>query len=448
MNIKNIIIVALLIIGGAANPLKAQVAAPGKPQQSPIALMGGIAHLGNGEVIENSVITFEKGKITLVADAKTVKLDFSGFEVLHIEGKHVYPGFILPDTDLGLVEVYAVRATVDNEEVGDYNPHVRSLIAYNTDSEITPTFKYNGILYAQIAPVGGVISGTSSVVSLDAWNWEDAVLREDDGIHLNWPARYLKTGWWAEPGPTKGNEKYEKAIGEIKTFFDDALAYHKVSKPAITNLKMKSMKGLFEGSKTLYIHVDYAKDIIESVKFAHSYGIKNVTLVGAEDAYIVREFIKENNIPVLLSNIHRLPNRPEEDVDLPYKLPLLLQKEGILVGLTYTTRMTPNSRNLPFYAGTVAAYGMEKEEALKTITSNTAKILGISDKVGTLEDGKLATLFVSTGDALDMRGNNVEVAFVEGRKVVLENKQQVLYWKFKEKYEEEQEPSKLIAEGE
>jgi imidazolonepropionase-like amidohydrolase len=439
--IKIFLAVALLLPGFA----NAQVPAPGKAQKKPVILLGGIAHIGNGQVIENSAIAFENGKITLVADASSAKIDLSKFEVQDILGKHVYPGFILPDTDMGLVEVSAVRSTVDNREVGSFNPNVRSIVAYNTDSELIPTMKFNGILMAQITPIGGIISGSSSIVQLDAWDWEDAVSKTDDGIHLNWPRRYVRTGWWAEPGGTNKNEKYEGTVNQIKEFFDDAVAYNKVSNPIATNLKLKAMRGLFEGSKTLYLHVDFAKDIIESVKFAQSYGIKNVVLVGAEDALYVKDFIKENNLPVLLSNVHRLPGRAEEDVDLPYKLPYLLMKEGILVGLTYSG--TTNARNLPFFAGTAAAHGLGKEEALMTITSNVAKIMGVADKVGTLENGKEATLFVSSGDALDMRTNNVEVAFVQGRKITLDSKQQALYQKYKDKFEEDK-PVKVIAGAE
>ncbi|MBW3546294.1 MAG: amidohydrolase family protein, partial [Bacteroidetes bacterium] len=137
--------------------------------------------------------------------------------------------------------------------------------------------------------------------------------------------------------------------------------------------------------------------------------------------------------PVLLANVHRLPNRPEEDVDMPYKLPRLLHKEGILVGLVYDD--LKSNRNLPFFAGTAAAYGLDKEEALKMITSNTAKILGIDDEAGTLERGKRAILFVSEGDALDMRTNNVSLALIDGRKLDLTNKQIRLYKKFKGKYD-------------
>lgn len=429
---KYILSLLLLLVAGS---LQAQNPAPAPAQQQPIALMNGVAHLGNGKVIQNAVVTFREGKLETVADATTVRLNLDGYEVINVEGKHVYPGFILPYTNLGLVEVDAVRATVDEAEVGDFNPNVRSLIAYNTDSQIIPTVRSNGILLAQVAPRGGVISGSSSVVNLDAWNWEDAVMKEDDGIWLNWPSVYRRTGWWAEPGPIEKNKEYDTRVTEIKSFLSDAKAYATVE-PDVRNLKLQAMKGLFDGSSKLYIRADNAKEIVEGIKTAQQYGIKEIVVVGAEDAWLVKDFLKGNNIPVLLSNLHRLPSRPEEDVDMPYKLPRMLTNEGILVGLLYDD--LKSNRNLPFFAGTAAAYGLDKEEALKLITSNTAQIIGIDTFAGTLEQGKDATLFISEGDALDMRTNQLTHAFIQGRKVNLHNKQIQLYEKFKGKYEAQQ----------
>ena len=412
---------------------QAQAPAPAPKQQQPIALMNGIAHLGNGQVIQNSAILIRDGKIESVVDATNTRLALEGYEVISAEGKHVYPGFILPNSNLGLREVDAVRATLDEEEVGDFNPNVRSLIAYNTDSEITPTIRTNGILIAQVAPRGGFISGSSSVVTLDAWNWEDAVMKADGGLWMHWPSIYRRSGWWAEPGPIEKNKEYDQQKAQIESFLSSAVAYAKGGKPKEGNLKLEAMKGLFDGTKTLYITANFAKEIVESVRTAQKYGIKNIVVAEAEDAWYVKDFLKENNIPVLLANLHRLPQRPEEDIDMPYKLPQMLQKEGILVGLLYEDLRS--NRNLPFFAGTAAAYGLDKEEALKMITSNTAKILGIDAEAGTLEKGKRAILFVSEGDALDMRTNDVRLALIDGRKVNLTNKHIRLYEKFKDKYE-------------
>lgn len=424
----------LLLAMSTARAL-AQVPAPAEPQEKPIILLGVTAHIGNGEVIENAVIAFENGKITMAGPASDAEnMDLSGYEQIQAEGKHVYPGFILPNTELGLVEIGAVRATVDNEEEGVLNPNVRSIISYNTDSELIPTFRFNGILVAQITPVGGMVSGSSSVVHLDAWNWEDAAMLTDDAMHINWPGRkrteFDYSTYTANRVP---NEKYEEQVQTLENLFSDGAAYAEIRERGEPNLKLEATKGLFDGSKALHIHADEAKEIIEAVKFAQSHKVQRIVLVGGYEAYLITDFLKENEIPVIIDNLHDLPQLPDDDVDQQFKLPALLHQEGIMVSLGYNDAVN-RSRNLPFIAGTAAAYGVDKEDALMMITSNTAKILGIDDKVGTLEKDKQATLFVSEGDALDMRTNIVAHAFIDGRKITLPAMQQRLYEKYKEKY--------------
>lgn len=410
---------------------------PAPTQTKNILLMNGIAHIGNGEVIENSVIGFEKGKLILVANAKTVKIDRTKYDtIIYVEGKHIYPGFISVNSTLGLTEIDAVRATRDFNDVGDINPHIRSEIAFNAESKIIPTVRSNGILLAQATPRGGLISGTSSIMELDGWNWEDAVYKKDDGIHLNWPAMFQGGGWWAESGPMKKNEKTKEQLSLLKSFFEDAKAYSQVSNNEEKNLRFEAMRGIFDGSKTLFIHTDFVKEIIQAVNFAKENDIKKMIIVGGYDSWRVTDMLKENNIAVILKRVHELPAREDEDVDLPFKIPALLQKAGVLFCLDNSGDMEAmNSRNLPFYAGTAAAYGLTKEQALMSISSSSAKILGIDKSVGTLETGKDATLVISSGDALDMRTNNIEYAFIRGKSIDLENHQKALYRKYKGKYE-------------
>jgi imidazolonepropionase-like amidohydrolase len=402
-------------------------------------ILNATAHLGNGTVIQNSVIGIKDGKITLIGDAATTRFDKAGYdEVIDAKGKHVYPGFIAPNSTLGLTEIDAVRATIDFREVGTTLPNVRSLIAYNTDSKIIPTVRSNGILLAQVTPRGGIVSGTSSIVMLEGWNWEDAAYKTDDGIHVNWP-RIQSRKFLDEdniyPGPYEKNKEYTRQTNELKKLITDAKAYNELDTKEEKNLRFEAMKGLFDGTQALYIHVNNVKEIIEAVNFAKSNAIPRVTLVGAKDSWMVTDLLKENNISVIVYRVHDLPERPEDDVDLPYKLPALLQKAGILFCLDNEGDMEAmGTRNLPFLAGTAAAYGLTKEEALMAITLNTAKILGIDKTAGSLEAGKDATLFISSGDALDMRSNNVEIAFVKGNSIDLNNDQKMLYEKYKKKY--------------
>ena len=416
----------------------AQQPAPAKKQEKSIVLAGGHIHVGNGEVIEHGKIYIKDGKITLVEGPEENIRD--GYDtIIDVEGKHVYPGFISPNSRLGLVEIGAVRSTRDFDDVGKMNPHVRSIVAYNTDSRVTPTVRTNGVLLAQITPTGGTISGASSVVELDAWNWEDAVYREDDGIHLNWPDQFKRSGWWAEPGSIEKNKEYEDEVQLLKTFFENSKAYAEIKNQEEKNLRYEAMRDIFQGTKNLYIHANQVKSITEAVLFAKDFLIKNLIIVGGRDSWMLTDFLKKNRVAVILQRPHSLPGHPEDDVDLPYKTPALLQEGGVLFCLENAGDMeTFQTRNLPFFAGTAAAYGLSKEQALQSITLNTAKILGIADRVGSLEAGKDATLFISTGDALDMRTNNVELAFIRGKNIDLNNEQKRLYETYRKKYGQEQ----------
>jgi len=409
----------------------AQIATPGKTQSKSILILNGTAHIGNGEVVKNAAIAFTDGKLTMVADASRIKLDMSKFDtIIQAYGKHIYPGFIAPNSTLGLVEIDAVRMTHDFDEQGSFTPHVRAIVAYNTESKVTSTVRSNGVLMAQATPRGGRVSGTSSIVQFDAWNWQDAAIKIDEGVHLNWPA--MNNRWTGKP-----NKNYDKSILEMNTFFNDAKAYAQLENHTEKNLRFEAMRGIFNGEKTLYIHANYVKELTASILFSRELEVSKMVIVGGYDAYKITDMLKEKHIAVMLKRVHSLPERQEDDVNLPYKLPKLLFDAGVLFCLENSGDMEAmGTRNLPFYAGTAAAYGLDKEEALQLITLNTAIILGIDSTVGSLEIGKAATLFISTGDALDMRGNNVETAFIQGRLMDTNNFQKKLYEKYSEKYVE------------
>ncbi len=406
---------------------------PAVKQQKPILITNATIHIGNGKVIENGAITFENGKITQVSNIQPTAIS-SAFEIIDAKGKHVYPGFIAPNSTLGLVEIDAVKSSDDEDEIGSFNPHIRSSIAYNAESKVIETVRPNGVLIAQITPRGGRISGTSSIVQLDAWSWKDAMLKENDGIHLNFPATFRKNGWWAEPGTSEVNKEYAKQIDELNTFFTDSKAYIE-GKLQDRNLIFESTKGLFDGSQTLYIHANNEKQIIDAVAFSKQNQIKKVVIVGGFEAYKVADLLLANSVSVLLKRPHSMPEKDEQDVNLPYKIAKLLSDKGVLFALENSgDKERMNTRNLPFLSGSCAAFGLDKEVALQLITLNTAKILGIDASCGSLEVGKDATLFISDGDALDMRTNKLSKAFIQGRNISLENHQTDLYKKYKEKY--------------
>lgn len=403
---------------------------PAEKQTETISLTGATAHIGDGTVVENCTLVFEDGKISAIGAGEATK-----GKVIDASGKHIYPGFIAPCKQLGLQEINAVRASNDSDEIGDIIPHVRSLIAYDAESKVVESMRPNGILMGQITPKGGRISGTSSIVQFDAWNWEDAVVKVDDGIHLNWPASFKRGRWWmGEPRGLKPNKDYQKQVNEVEVFMQNAVAYGKSASQEL-NPAFAAMQGVFDGSQRFYIYADGEKEIIDGVMLAKNSGVKSVVLVGGYHAYKITDFLKENNIPVLVQYTHNLPSLADDDYDLPYKLPKLLMDAGILVALQNGDASNFQTRNLPFYAGQVVGQGLDKEKAVQLLTGNTAKILGIDETHGTLAVGKSATLFVSEGDALDMRTNLLTHAFIDGRNISLETHQTELWRRYSEKYE-------------
>lgn len=406
---------------------------PAKPQAGPVVITGATIHVGNGKVINNGYIAFDKGKITAVGEGAAPST--SGATVVNANGKQVYPGFICPVTSLGLVEFESIRATDDETETGEMNPHVRSLIAFNTDSKVIPTVRSNGVLLAQPTPQGGTISGQSSVMMLDGWNWEDAAYKKDIAVHLTWPVARTgrgRRGGFGAPaaGQESPAERAQKAIDAIVSLFSEAKAYAE-GKPAVTNTRLGAMAGLFNGTKKLFVTADGAKEIIQAVNFGKQFGVQ-VVIVGGKDSYLVTDVLKDNNVPVVIRETQALPDKDEDDVYLPYKLPHLLQDAGVLYGLTGTGFW--RQRNLPFEAGQAVGYGLSKEQAVSMITLNNAKILGIDKTTGTLETGKDATLFISAGDALDMVTLDVENAYIQGKSISLDNLHKQLYKRYSEKY--------------
>lgn len=421
-------LLAFLFIMGGSNAQQT----PAQQQSQVISIVGATAHIGNGEVLENSLIILEDGKIASIGQAGS---GTARGEVIQAAGKHVYPGFIAPNSTLGLVEIDAIRPSDDEDELGEFIPHVRSLIAYNAESKVVESMRPNGVLVGQITPRGGRISGTSSIVQFDAWTWEDAVMLENDGVHLNWPNSVRRGRWWMGENPgVQPNKAYEEEVNEIREFFAGARAYLAGEREQ-AHLPFSAMEKLLSQEATLYIHADGEREIVDLLNFVDQQDLENVVLVGGSKAYNLVSQLKERNIPVLVGRVHSSPSQADDHYDQPYKLAHLLDEAGLLVGLEPSGSMERmNTRNLPFYAGTVVAHGASKEDALKMITSNTAQILGIDDRLGSLEVGKDATLFISEGDALDMRTNKLSRAFIQGRDISLESHQTELSKRYSEKF--------------
>jgi imidazolonepropionase-like amidohydrolase len=406
---------------------------PAGPQQGTVAITHATVHIGNGAVLNDATVIFEKGKITNVGTGLAAP---SNATLVDASGKHVYPGLILSNSYLGLKEVGSgVRGSNDLVEIGENNASIKSLVSYNTDSKIINVLRANGILLAHVAPEGELIDGQSSVVQLDAWNYEDAKYKADIGQFIEMPSfvvRQRGRGFMRQPQASDPLKDAFNKVETIRTFFTDAAAYLKEKEHTSNNLKFEAVRGLFEGKQKLFVRANEVKQMLVAIDLGKSFGFK-VVIVGASEAFQIAPILAANNIPVILGNQHALPTTEDDDIDQPYKLPAQLVKAGVLVSLSDMSENT-KQRNLSFNAGTAVTYGLTKEEALSTITLNSAKILGIDNTTGSLETGKDANIIISDGDILDMRGNQVVKAFIQGRDISLDNKQKQLYERYKHKY--------------
>jgi len=406
---------------------------PAEEYKGLLFITNATVHVGNGTVLQNATIEVGDGKITRVGENIAIPLD--DVKVFDAKGKHVYPGLILPQSDLGLKEIAAgVRGSNDYRELGDLNPNIRSVVAYNAASMMINILKSNGVLLANVVPQGGAISGSSSVVQLDAWNYEDAVYKPDGAMHVNMPSFNAPRFRFAaqQDLPVDPVKQALEKVEEIKSFFRQGKAYLQEKDHANVNLKFEALRGLFDNKQSLFVHANEVKQILAAVELAKEFGFKTV-IVGGADSWQVAPILKDNNIGVILNTAHSLPGTEDEDIDQPFKTPALLQQAGVLFALNDDATNT-RYRNLAFNAGTAAAYGLTKEQALSAITLSAAQLLGIADRTGSLEAGKDANIVVSEGDILDMKTSIVTHAFIQGRHVSLENKQTQLNERYLKKY--------------
>lgn len=410
---------------------------PAPPQDQPILLKGGFIHTASGDILTNHDLLFENGIITLIE--KDIK-PTPETEVINISGKHVYPGFVAATSTIGLTEISRVRASVDYAEVGRINPNVRANVSYNPDSELIPVARSNGVLVANIVPRSGLISGQSSLMMLDGWTWENATLQHPTGLHLNWPSMSLDVGPKAEPEEKQLKERREK-LKEIDDLFRDAKAYGQTKRNPSKqrsqipghDLRLESMISYALSEKPVFVHANEVRQIEAAVHWSNRMGVK-IVLVGARDSWRVLDLLTQNQVPVILESIHSLPSRRFEDYDQPYKTPFLLHQAGITFCIAGGGRYGASfQRNLPYHSAMAAAYGLPVKEALKSVTLFPAQILGVEDRLGSLEIGKDATLFIADGDPLDIRTEIIQ-CFIQGKKIDMSDRHKELYGKYQEKY--------------
>jgi imidazolonepropionase-like amidohydrolase len=427
----------LLVLSGLFGHLIASDQIPAPSQDHPIALKGATIHTVSGETISDGIVLFDDGIITSIAKDMALPDET---EVIELTGKHVYPGFIAAYSGLGLIEISAVRATLDFAETGDVNPDVRAQVAFNPGSELIPVARANGITLALSVPSGGLISGISALMMMDGWTWEDMAIKSPVGLHVNWPDMRIS------PNSKKSEQEQKKErddqIEKIYQAFANARAYlkakeaeeHKGTPYHDTDSRWEAMIPVLKGKIPVFVGANEITQIEAAIDWASEENIKMV-LVGGYDAWRVTDLLKERDVPVIITEIHRLPMRRWEGYDTPFILPLKLHEAGIkfCIAGSGSSFDAASERNLPYHAATAAAYGLPKDEALKSVTLYPAQILGVSEQVGSLEVGKDATLIVTDGDPLEIM-TQVEMEFIQGREVDLTSRHTQLYEKYLEKY--------------
>lgn len=430
-------LLALLLTSSATLIASVAVASdqiPGAPQKKPIALVNAVVHTLTGQPISECTLVFDAGKITDIGHRMQPP---AGAEVIDLKGKHVYPSLIESHSQIGLTEISSTRATLDFAETGSINPNVSAHVAVNPDSELIPVTRANGVLIAVSAPAGGLVSGKASVMQLDGWTYEDMTLKADTALVINWPQMTSR----ARPGNARQEDRTDEnrnqPLKDLRELFDHARTYSKArpANPASQSFdsRLASMLPVIEGRIPLLVAADRADQIQSAVAFGVEQNVK-VIIFGGYDAEACSELLRRYNVPVIIDAIHKDPRRDHEDYDAAYTLPERLRQAGVKFCISGSGRSeTWNTRNLPYQAATAAAYGLPYDDALRSVTVWPAEILGIADRVGTLEKGKDATLFVSDGDPLETE-THITAAWIQGRKVDLTSRHTQLFDKYSEKY--------------
>ena len=351
-------------------------------------------------------------------------------QVINLKGQHLFPGLIAPTTALGLMEIPAVRATVDTSEVGTYTPEVKSWLAVNPDSELIPVARANGITHFVPTPQGGTVTGQSGLMATVGWGYENMLHHSSVALHLFWPPMNINPG--ADDAKKQAKNR-DKRLKEIDDFFEEARAYARSqSAPGHKGVPAwDAMLPWVRGEKPMIIHANSRVQIESAVKWATKRGWKSI-IAGARDAWQIAELLAKHNVPVIFEHTFTLPTRDFDRYDAQFRAAGVLHKAGVKVVFSegLARFAASNARNLPYSAAQSAAHGLPRAEALRGITLHTAEILGVAKRLGSIEAGKEATFFTANGDILEIR-TQVKQMWIAGEKVSLDNRHNRLYKKYR-----------------
>jgi imidazolonepropionase-like amidohydrolase len=411
---------------------------PAPKQSHPIALIGGTIHPVSGPEIPNGTILFENGKITGIGMNITLP---ANAEKIDVAGKHVYPGLINANSTVGLTEISAVRATNDYAETGRINPNVRSEIAINPESELIPTTRANGVLITHLLPQGGTIAGRSSAIMMDGWTQEDVVLKAPVGLVVNWPRMTISRSSFVRQSEEDQKKERDKQLKELREAFGDARAYMVAKKAEAskgipyhaTDMRWEAMIPVLERKLSLFVYASEIQQIEAAVNWAKDENVRLV-IIGGRDSWRAADLLKANGVAVIVGPTLSVPSRRWEPYDDAFAVPAKLYAAGVFFAISGEGEAMAE-RNTPYHAAMAAAYGLPKEEALKAVTLYAAKLLDIDANVGSLAVGKDASLIVTNGDPLEIT-TNVQLEFIQGKKIDLLSRHTILYNKYQEKYKQ------------
>lgn len=389
-----------------------------------------------GATIEKGTIVIRDGRIAAVGANVSVP---ANAKVIDAAGLSVYPGLIDSGTTLGLSEIASVPGTVDTTEIGDFNANMKALTAVNPHSELIPVARANGITTALTSPQGGLISGQAALINLDGWTPPEMALKSPAAMRMNYPRLSFRGrgDFFAPAGQTTEamRQQRDRQLEALKKKLEDAQAYLKAKEAAAqdkslparpVDLVLEALIPVLKGELPVLTAADTEREIRGAVELADQFKLRLI-IAGGDDAPKVASLLKEKNIPVIIGPVLSLPEHEDDPYDGPYALAGELFKAG--VKFAFQTASDANARWLPFNAGTAAAFGLPKEEALKGVTIYPAQIFGVDHLVGSIEVGKLANLIVTDGDPLEFR-TKVKHLFINGRPVDLTTKHTRLYEKF------------------
>lgn len=400
---------------------------------SSFSVTGATIHVGDGRVLKDHNVLVRDGQIVSVQAGSPPQAD----QMIRLNGEHLYPGLIALGSSLGLVEIEGVRATRDNAEVGEFTPDVHAWIAVNPDSELLGVARANGIAYAEVIPHGGWVAGWSGLLALDGWTPEQMTLQAPAALHTYWPSQTLvpvakpdarnPAAW---KSPEDQHKEREERLRQISEFFEDAKAYGRAKDSSIVPPAFRAVVPVVAGERPLAIHADDVRQIKSAIEFASTYKLR-IVIYGGRDAWRLADELAAKKIPVVYQHVFSLPHRDSDSYDVHYKAPSILAKAGVKLSLALGGRFeATNLRNLPYVASQAMAFGLAEADALRAITVNPAEALGASDRIGTIEPGKRATFFTTSGSVFDIR-TAVHRLWISGREIVMENRQTRLREKYR-----------------